>query len=350
MQQLERPGMKILYHLADVHLGAASRLSTNLLERQLAVLEDIAAKAVKEQAAALLVSGDLFHSPHVPSAVINAFIALAAAHQALPWVLISGTHGHDSFENEQSVYKRSGFAPPLPNMHLLDQKGTEVINGVAFYAPGHRATAKPDAEAHVLLFHGSPAEAAAYVGSAAVQAFDYIALGHYHSYEEHTICGIPAAYPGTIIPFASPKGRDGSNDSSYARVEFGKGKAGIHREAPAEERFVRARIMGPEDLDVLEPLVHEATSLELWGSAEYEKDAAARFRKKAGRYAYSPVALRQLPPALIAAVDSILDEQDDESIPWGDVREAAFKLLSGEEGLNFLKPDKHIPLMKSGGV
>jgi hypothetical protein len=292
----------------------------------------------------------LFNSPHVPAQVIEAFIALVLSKPLLHWVVISGTHGHDSYENEQSVYKRSAFNNAPPNLHLLEQTGTVVLDGTAFYAPGHSSTVKPSAEAHVLLFHGGPAEATSYVNASAIKGFDYIALGHFHFYEELYISGIPAAYPGTIIPFASPKGRSGINESTFARVVLAKGKASIHRETPAEERFVRGRIMRAEDLDALEPVVNGSTRLELWGSAEYEKDADTRFKKKAAQYAYTSVALRELPPALIAAVDSILEEQDDPDIPWGDVREAAFKLLSGEEGLDFLKPDKHIPVLKSRGV
>ncbi len=340
--------MHILYHLADIHLGAASKYISNLLERQFEILESIAHQAVKDKVSAIIIAGDLFNSPHIPGKIIDDFLELAAGVPGIPWILASGTHGHDSHENEQSVYKRSSFSSLPDNIHLIDQTGSAVINNIAFYTDTHQCTTKLSADKHILVFHGTPEEASLFLNASKIKGFDYAAMGHFHYFDTFTVGSIPVAYPGTIIPFASPKGKTGLNESSYALVQLDKA-AVIEKKQPAPEKFIRARIFKQEDLDSLEGQVNKDTILELWGSSQYTKDAASSFKTRTAGFSYIPVDLKDIPPRLIEVMDAIIQEQNtDSDIPWDLVREAALKLISGEEGQNYLKPDKTVPILTGG--
>ncbi len=87
----------------------------------------------------------------------------------------------------------------------------------------------------------------------------------------------------------------------------------------------------------------------MWGSSQYTKDAASSFKTRTAGFSYIPVDLKDIPPRLIEVMDAIIQEQNtDSDIPWDLVREAALKLISGEEGQNYLKHDKTVPILTGG--
>lgn len=337
-------GSKKIFHCADVHLGAPSRNIPNLFEEQLRAIDRLSSDAVKEKVSAVAIAGDLFDSPHVTAAVINAFRDLIARYGALQYVVVSGTHGHDSFENEKSIYRRSVFKTFPDNFHLLDAGGAGhvVVDGIAFYSTSHSLTGPLAADRHVLVFHGTAEEVQEFIAKSPVKRFDYMALGHFHYFDEFQINTSTAAYSGTPLAFEWPKGQTGINESTFAEVVFDSASSRVVKRDSSDVRFVRALVSCPDQFDGIEKALTRKTWLAIRGNPQLKEQAVTRFGGRVNSFVYTALEIKDMPEMLITAIDEIIQRQDNQNIPWEEVREAAVRLLSGEEGKDFLKPDRYI--------
>ncbi len=335
--------MKKIFHCADIHLGAQSRFIPDLLESQFRVLDGISNDAMKEGACSVVIAGDLFDSPHVPSAVIERLSALVGKYPSLPYVVVSGTHGHDSFDNEKSIYRRSSFRSFPGNFHHLDlDRGYAVIDGVAYYSASCGLSALPAADHHVLLFHGTYEDAVSAVSSSALKRCDYIAMGHFHCHREYAVNRSRASHSGTLLAFEWPKGNSGANESTYSEAVFDAGSVTVSKRYSSDVKFMRAFVPGAEQLRQIESSITGNTWLALYGRPQFREEAERMFRDRVNQFSYRELQIKDMPELLVRSVEEIIAGQDDESIPWNDVKEAALRLLSGEEGKDFLNPLKYL--------
>lgn len=203
-----------LLHLADLHLGyrpgrLGDRAGDRSAEFTAAFRRAIDfALADEQQIDAVLIVGDLFerHRPEQSDIelVRNEFQRLDAAGK--PVILTPGTH--DGLQYPNCVYREESF----PGMELIDTPNigkplTFHLNGeqVHFYGLAYQpGRSKPPLDVfqaadvagrHVTLIHGSlmhNPQWETYTKDVPLQlerllesGMDYIALGHYHSFQEH---------------------------------------------------------------------------------------------------------------------------------------------------------------------
>ena len=342
--------MKKIYHCADVHLGASSKFISNLLDVQLRTLEKISIDAAKNRISAIVIAGDLFDSPHVPSSIVESFRELVSKNIQVNYVLISGTHGHDSYENERSIFKRSIFKSFPANFYFLDslEQGFTIIDDIAFYSPTHVLSSMPAADHHVLAFHGVSDEVQDFLSKSSVRRYDYIALGHFHYFDSFTIGKSSASYSGSLLAFEWPKGKKGVNESTYAEIVFDGNEVTVNKKYSSDVKMIRSYISESRHLDEIGVLLTSKTWLKLWGKPQFKEEADSRFRAKVNSFEYKDLETRELPEMLIEAIDQLVQQQTDEHIPWDMVKETALRLLSGEEGIDFINPDKHLRNLEGG--
>lgn len=257
-----------ILHTADLHLdGSFTSLGNRAPQRQadfLETFERIVDLAVEKQVHLLLIAGDLFDHPRPgPRSLgkVQAGLQRLAARGIQP-VVLPGTH--DSLVSSDAVYRQS----TLPGTVLLDQPGVQeplalTVNGESVYLYGfaYRGFRSDDALAglrrrcdeglHIGLLHGSRQGSPEWNYRKKDLPFtlddlknwnlDYVALGHYHSYEELTEGGrLYACYPG------SPEGRRfGENGPRYcALVTVESGRATV------EPLPVNSRELAEKELDL----------------------------------------------------------------------------------------------------
>ena len=335
-----------IIHIGDVHLGTSSDYVQDILSQQISVLDLIFSEAEKNQASAIVIAGDLFNSPQVPNAVINRFFSMASGHKSIPVIIASGTHGHDSIENEKSVYRRPIFKSKPDNVTLLDDAsgGHVIVNGIAFYSRNFKELAS-GADYHVLVFHGNRQEASNYIQSSAIRNYSYIAMGHFHFFNEFKIEGITAAYCGTPLAFEAPKGSQGKNDSTYALVHLERGGTTVEQRSASGINIIKAFIASEEHIERLKGLVNKDTHVILSGKVDLREKVENEIKPLAATFSFDGITLGGVPPMLIKLLDEIIAarmKDGDGNIPWEDVREVALKLISNEEGKGFLNPERFI--------
>ncbi len=224
-----------LLHTADVHLGARhadlGEQAASQRERQFAAFRASVDLALDERVDVVLVAGDLFDSNTQPrrSAERAAAELRRLADAAIRTVLIPGTH--DVYDRA-SVYRAydlaalAGQPPDGDRVVVLTSARPAVafaaldlvVHGFVFEtkrAP-HSPLADFDAAAdgragwHVGLIHGSLAipgrtdgdEVVFTTQEVAASHLDYLALGHWHSYQEGRAGRTTWAYPGSPEPVA----------------------------------------------------------------------------------------------------------------------------------------------------
>lgn len=205
--------MRIL-HTADLHLG--KRLyGVGLEEDQRWILQQIADVAVAEQAAAVLLAGDVFDRMNPPASAVSLlddfFVRLRA--DGMEVFVVAGNH--DSPErldyaarllNREGVHIAGVFREKPPVFRMEDEHGAVFFHLLPYVRPGNvrdvwqdaatlsdgiraaLADADPSAR-NVLVSHqfALPASGVAesaepdVVDAALFSAFDYAALGHIHS-------------------------------------------------------------------------------------------------------------------------------------------------------------------------
>jgi DNA repair protein SbcD/Mre11 len=230
-----------LLHTADLHLSASfPSLGERGAERQrdfLATLDHLVMLAIKHDVHLFLIAGDLFDRPEPePSAVARVQSAVKRLRdRGIVPVILPGTHDHTV--GPHSIYRKEQF----PGAILLDQPTVEEpvslsVKGepVFLYGFAFRTFASKDALAgmarregegiHIGLLHGSRQGSPEWEYRKKDLPFtlsqlkgwnlDYVALGHYHTFETLEDDGrLWACYPG------SPEGkRFGENGARYAAL------------------------------------------------------------------------------------------------------------------------------------
>lgn len=257
-----------LLHTADLHLDAPFPALGERAEPRradfLKTFERLVNLAIKSEVRLFLVAGDLFDGPRPAPTVVSQVQAgfKRLVDRGIRPVLLPGTH--DSIVLPDSVYRRETFpgavvlaAPQLQEPVRLEIDGSAVhLYGFAYAgSQSEEALAgmrrRTEAGLHIGLLHGSR------IGSpewdyrkkdlpfdlARLQEWDldYVALGHYHAFEEFEHNGrCFACYPG------SPEGkRFGENGPRHAAlVTVGP------RQARIEKCAVNSRNLDERELDL----------------------------------------------------------------------------------------------------
>jgi exonuclease SbcD len=212
--------MTKLIHTADIHLGVKlsglGKAGDKVRAAAKQSLSDMITAAVDEKVDAFLIAGDLFESNSVSYSLMKFALSEIERLGDIPCLILPGTH--DCLE-PGSIYLTLEDSDRPDNLYIFDDPDNPVIEieklNVKFYgAPNVSARSRsnpikavrPDDSdlKHVLLAHGS------YMIPGKTQdddhpfslddidnsGFDYIALGHWHSYFELPTKNTKAAYCG----------------------------------------------------------------------------------------------------------------------------------------------------------
>lgn len=257
-----------ILHTADLHLdGSFAALGKRAPQRQVDFLETferIVTLAIKKEAQLLLIAGDLFDHPRpglVALGKVQAGLQRLAERGIVP-VLLPGTH--DSLVSADAVYRQADF----PGVVLLDQAQLKepvalTVDGQQVYLYGFAYRSylsegaldgmqrRSDDGLHIGLLHGSRQGSPEWNYRKKDLPFtledlkrwnlDYVALGHYHSYEVLADNErIYACYPG------SPEGkRFGENGPRYCALVTVDSKG-----VALEPLTVNGRELAEEKLDL----------------------------------------------------------------------------------------------------
>jgi DNA repair exonuclease SbcCD nuclease subunit len=253
-----------LVHTADLHLGAPLTVFGDYAENRrqdlLNTFDRIVKLAVSARADILLLAGDLFNSYQVPQA-LSARVGRAFQElhdRGVTVVVIPGTHDH--LQGQQSVYRRFPFEPALvldrPELSepvcLPIREEKVYLYGFAYqHGRSEQALASMKRRdmpgLHIGLLHCSLVRSAAWRTEAKDLPLteqglfdlklDYLALGHYHNYQELSHAGmVRACYPGT------PEGTcyDEQGDRYVALVELDADSVTVTRQA-VNSKLVKER-------------------------------------------------------------------------------------------------------------
>ena len=187
-------------HCADLHLASSleTRFSPDkakIRRRELfETFRRIADEAVKQEARAVLISGDIFDEGKPPLFAVKQFIEIVKMHPTVDFLCLAGNH-------DESLAGR----PDLPeNLLTFDDRwkcrsyGDVDIYGVeltkancAHIAPALRVN---ENRINVVMLHGQIAESSVQPDAQTIvlpsfsgKAIDYLALGHIHSYKTGTL-------------------------------------------------------------------------------------------------------------------------------------------------------------------
>jgi DNA repair protein SbcD/Mre11 len=233
--------MPRLLHMADVHLGARHQdlgaAAAAQRERQFAAYRRAIDVAIERSVDAVLICGDLFDSNAQPRRSVERAVGELArlAANGIPSVLIPGTH--DCYD-ETSIYRAIDFAELAgvdPDSNLITVLTPErpdvvfpacglVVYGRVFdtkQAPrsplgDFSAAAERRGRWRVGMLHGSlripgkvEADDVLFTESEVRRSLlDYLALGHWHSFQQGKIAATVWAYSGA--PEAVAVDQDGS--------------------------------------------------------------------------------------------------------------------------------------------
>ena len=232
-----------IVHTADVHLGARhddlGEQAAAQRERQFAAFKATIELALTEKVDLVLIAGDLFDSNVQPRRSVERVAAelgrLVGAR--IRTVIIPGTHDVYDRASIYRAYDLKAMAdstpaddlvtvltPDTPQVHLAAIK--TVVHGRVFAtkrAPESPligldvANDPPEATWHVGLIHGSIAipgktdrdDVVVTGQEIARSALDYLAMGHWHSFQEGRAGPVTYAYPGAPEAVAVDQDRAG---------------------------------------------------------------------------------------------------------------------------------------------
>jgi DNA repair exonuclease SbcCD nuclease subunit len=244
--------MPLLLHLADVHLGARhadmGAAAVQQRERQLAAFRRAIDVALREHVDAVLICGDLFDSNAQPRrSVERAASELRRVTEAgIHVVIIPGTH--DAYDS-RSIYRAFDLAvmaglhagselltvltPERPELVIADHDlivyGRVFATKQAPHSPleGFRVGDDGRPGWKVAMVHGSRLipgkverdDVLFTDEEVAASGLDYLALGHWHSFQSGRAGATTWAYPGAPEPVAVDQ--DGAGDVCLVRLEDG---------------------------------------------------------------------------------------------------------------------------------
>ncbi|NCC25816.1 MAG: DNA repair exonuclease, partial [Deltaproteobacteria bacterium] len=126
-------------HTSDLHIGrpfagiADERKRILVQQERLEVLDRIGHLAVREEAAFILVAGDLFDSPTVDKATVSAALARIGS-LGVPVLTIPGNHDHGGPGSvwEQEFFRRER-RDLAPNLRVLAESGPAEVAGASVF-------------------------------------------------------------------------------------------------------------------------------------------------------------------------------------------------------------------------
>jgi len=166
---------------------------------------------------AVLIAGDLFDSARVTDETL-AWTADQLDAVGRPVVVIPGNH---DVYGDRSPFHRLDLAASCPRVHLIDDvdgrlvelPGIDVVvwgRAMAEHEPGYRPfaglPAAPEGRWTIAVGHGlvmddgpSHRSSPIFARDLAAVDWDYVALGHVHTYDEVRDAPTPARYPGATV-------------------------------------------------------------------------------------------------------------------------------------------------------
>lgn len=210
--------MPTIFHIADLHIGASfdslpPEKASAAISMQFSALDKLIQRANDCEADAILIAGDLFDSP-TPRADIASAVFATLGKSRCPIFLSPGNHDY--------YFSQSPYATlPLPScLTVFDDRiltpvelddGRTVIWGAAFQAAkaNIRLNAEVDPEKiNICVLHGELGGDNGYnpisERAAMISGFDYIALGHNHTYSGmfragDTVLSCPGCFSPTSV-------------------------------------------------------------------------------------------------------------------------------------------------------
>lgn len=350
----------LIYHLADVHIGASPlKLKGIDFEKlQFDVLKEIFESAVKDNALAVIISGDLFDSNEVPDRLVEDTLNLMRENP-LRFIILPGagtpeTPGHDSYFYDFSVYKRPLFSTLPSNITLLTPENPKIkIERIGFYggfaktkqdSPLPQTPFYEDADFHIALIHGSIGEDFEFpipLDELKHSSYDYVALGHIHKFHKYDLGdGRKAVYPGPPLPIGFPK-RDGENEGSYVKIKRNE----IEKVSTGRLKFLKKTIESPEAMDRLIDRIDNHTLLHITCPESFI-DKIEILKEKALYVEPCLLPLQKISPLLQHTLKRVKEKRKKEepikSEIWEEVYNMAVQYLSGSKGLKSLDVDEYM--------
>jgi len=215
-----------LLHLADLHLGAACAFLKDKAGERAKDFERAFERAMafarepENDIKLVVIAGDLFDS-HRPEArlvqlVKRGFATLSAA--GVHVVVVPGTHDTASYTN--SVYRTEDFGDALITLDTSEEPFALEVDGQPIFiytvvrgptcrtVPIDKLTRTAQDGIHIGVLHAAiqpesgiefaDSELVVTLPALAGTQLDYIALGHYHDFNQYSANGVTAVYPGTL--------------------------------------------------------------------------------------------------------------------------------------------------------
>lgn len=205
------------YHMADLHLGAKNNKlppekGELLKSERLEILRDLFLRA-RDEADFVLIAGDLFHSKSPQAKLVNNFFNMVREF-ALPVVYIRGNHDE----------KWEGVAPD--NFIILSQENYKFsIGNVDIWAnvDGIKIRNEFDqTRKNILMLHGNIENSSdndfVDIKEYADIPFDYVAMGHIHSFKSFDIYNKTFVYSGSLFS----NGFDECGEKGFVEVNLDK--------------------------------------------------------------------------------------------------------------------------------
>ena len=233
--------MKIL-HTSDLHIGSplTSRLSKDKVRERkgelMSTFESMIEEAVYEKAVAFIIAGDMFDTQKITRTTVERVLRAIEKYPMLDFLYLTGNH-------EKSALIEYGVTLPK-NLKVFGEEWTYFDYGAVCVAG--RSEIREDmfktldlehGKTNIVVLHGALADGKSggeIIGRREMdgKSITYLALGHYHSYSEHSIGeGGIAVYSGT------PEGRgfDEVGTKGYVMIDT-DGRSTRHSFVPFAKR------------------------------------------------------------------------------------------------------------------
>lgn len=194
----------IIFHTSDLHLDSSlqTRLSVDKAEKFNANLtltfQTICENAVKENAEAIIIAGDLFDAKNVNANVLNRIKNVIEKYINVLFIYVYGNHDL----NEQ----KNIFEDFSENFIVLKNGESIIKEDVTFYSYSTNVPLFNENSYNVVIGHGIAVDYETYDNDKISLSFlknknvDYLALGHYHDFKlsdldqrgKYAYCGCPA--------------------------------------------------------------------------------------------------------------------------------------------------------------
>ncbi len=265
-----------LFHTSDIHIGARNKyIGEDLFLYQKKFLNRLYTDALSENVNFVVIAGDVFDSNYIPSFVAREFFDIVMHYKDIYTILIpgggirteEGITGHDAY-TEESIFKRPELKKYLETDNIIlltPDNRTTVINNIAFYAGFFEIPKieKRDAMHHIGIIHGPfsnmPQKGELNVNELEDMFFDYICLGHYHSYTKFN----KSAYSGCLVQYEFLKKR--KIESGYIKViidDVVDIKYTVFSDAP---KFYKKDIFSIDDIKWIQNFINNHTFIEITG-------------------------------------------------------------------------------------